>query len=97
VPAPATILTRRDLKRALLARQVLSARDYNAWRAALQPALTRAVESIAGIPLTQMDLPGRRGGGASVPGQAGRHLRCHTQPPDAPHPSTCGTWPMRCA
>jgi Winged helix DNA-binding domain len=121
VPAPATILTRRDLNRALLARQLLlsretrtpedaiervaglqaqlarppfiglwsrlssfdkadllhalhartivrvtamrgtlfllSARDYKAWRGVLQPALTRAVESIAGVPLTQLDLP----------------------------------------
>ena len=121
MPTPATILTRRDLNRALLARQLLlsretrtaeeaieqvaglqaqlarppfiglwsrlpsfdkadllralhartivrvtamrgtlfllSARDYKSWRGALQPALTRGVESISGVPLTQLDLP----------------------------------------
>jgi Winged helix DNA-binding domain len=60
---------RADLLRALHARTIvrvtamrgtlflLSAPDYRAWRGALQPALTRGVESISGVPLTQLDLP----------------------------------------
>ena len=120
MPAPATVLTRRDLNRALLARQqllsreartvvaaleavgglqaqlprppfiglwsrlrgfdrealiealsartvvrvtamrgtlhLLSARDYLAWRGALQPGLTRGLRTIAGAALNDMDL-----------------------------------------